>query len=96
MNEELQNVIWNLRSILKQKKKFLKKLEDNMTSDDAVEFYQKTVKSNKYVLDQALISLKWQGQYLNKNQIIATGFHLKRSYILKIKIEIDALKKSNY
>lgn len=96
MNEEtkLNCLIYNLKSVLKEKKRFIKTLKLKANKDGYVDWWLRTVKINNYVATQALETLGLTNQSLSKGNIIELGRITFNSYLRKMEIEEWALEES--
>ena len=89
MNEqELQLVLWHLRSVYCEKQKYLKKLNKLTSQEDKIDWYFKSVKTASYLVAQAVQILGLDSRYLSKEEIILIRGKLILMYKTKIKSQI--------
>ena len=92
--EDLNTVIWNLKSVLKEKERFLIRLETDLDYQAGIEWYMKSLKASPWLILKALEVFNLSKQSLSKQNISTIGLHLKQIYILRIKNQIFSLKKA--
>ena len=94
MNEQdirINSIIYNLRSLLKEKSRFINKLKQEDNPEGYISWWIKTSQSNYYVRNQALETLGLINEALSKEDIIKLGKLTYKSYIKKMEIEEWAL-----
>ena len=92
--QELNSIIWHLRSVYREKKKYIKKLDKLTTEEDFLDWYFKSVRANPYMIDKACEILNIDPDFILRPDAILIGEKLLKTYRLKVSNQIFSLEKA--
>ena len=92
--QELNLIIWHLRSVYREKTKYKSKLDKLTTESDFLDWYFKSCRANPYMINKACEILNIDPNYILRKDAILLGSILIKNYKTKIELQIFSLEKA--